>query len=218
MRGGLDLSRRRRCVGTFFETGLRRAFGMRVCVRLTCPMSRAPQRHDGTRKQSDRVGAPGPPSFDVIMTNFGALGWLASRSSRGDRTRAKAGAPGRTRTCDHRLRRPVLYPTELRARTGSKYQCNKSFDGSVGSSWPEGRCSFHPSNAPTLCANSRLLHLRQSGGPAESRRTSHACAAISDSRQSDNAAIDPDAAILFGQTSPCPDPLPGERRRRTHDS
>ena len=26
------------------------------------------------------------------------------------------GAPGRTRTCDPRLRRPVLYPTELRAR------------------------------------------------------------------------------------------------------
>ena len=25
------------------------------------------------------------------------------------------GAPGRTRTCDPRLRRPVLYPTELRA-------------------------------------------------------------------------------------------------------
>ncbi len=30
----------------------------------------------------------------------------------------KCGAPGRTRTCDPRLRRPVLYPTELRARVG----------------------------------------------------------------------------------------------------
>ncbi len=28
----------------------------------------------------------------------------------------QGGVPGRTRTCDHRLRRPVLYPTELRAR------------------------------------------------------------------------------------------------------
>ena len=28
---------------------------------------------------------------------------------------SKTGAPGRTRTCDPRLRRPVLYPTELRA-------------------------------------------------------------------------------------------------------
>jgi hypothetical protein len=31
-----------------------------------------------------------------------------------------AGAPGRTRTCDPRLRRPPLYPTELRARTVRK--------------------------------------------------------------------------------------------------
>src|SRR5690606_29086109 len=28
------------------------------------------------------------------------------------------GAPGRTRTCNHRLRRPVLYPVELRAQGG----------------------------------------------------------------------------------------------------
>ncbi len=27
------------------------------------------------------------------------------------------GAPGRSRTCDHRLRRPVLYPSELQARS-----------------------------------------------------------------------------------------------------
>ena len=27
-----------------------------------------------------------------------------------------AGTPGRTRTCDPRLRRPLLYPSELRAR------------------------------------------------------------------------------------------------------
>ena len=31
-----------------------------------------------------------------------------------------AGAPGRTRTCDQRLRRPLLYPTELRARAMHK--------------------------------------------------------------------------------------------------
>src|SRR5262249_14328965 len=29
---------------------------------------------------------------------------------------SKRSAPGRIRTCDHRLRRPVLYPAELRAR------------------------------------------------------------------------------------------------------
>jgi hypothetical protein len=33
--------------------------------------------------------------------------------------RAKTGAPGRARTCDPRLRRPMLYPTELRARGSS---------------------------------------------------------------------------------------------------
>ena len=30
----------------------------------------------------------------------------------------KNGAPGRTRTCDHLLRRQVLYPTELQAQYG----------------------------------------------------------------------------------------------------
>ena len=30
------------------------------------------------------------------------------------------GAPGRIRTCNRRLRRPVLYPVELRARQGSR--------------------------------------------------------------------------------------------------
>ena len=33
--------------------------------------------------------------------------------------RKRGGAPGRTRTFDPRLRRPVLYPTELRARPDS---------------------------------------------------------------------------------------------------
>jgi hypothetical protein len=32
---------------------------------------------------------------------------------------SKCGAPGRTRTCDPRLRRPVLYPTELRAHANA---------------------------------------------------------------------------------------------------
>ncbi len=32
---------------------------------------------------------------------------------------AKSGAPGRTRTCDPRLRRPMLYPAELRAQSAS---------------------------------------------------------------------------------------------------
>ena len=40
---------------------------------------------------------------------------------------SKSGAPGRTRTCDPRLRRPVLYPTELRARAMGRVQ-NGSID------------------------------------------------------------------------------------------
>src|SRR5947208_10416680 len=35
---------------------------------------------------------------------------------------SESGAPGRTRTCDPRLRRPVLYPPELRARM-QEFQC-----------------------------------------------------------------------------------------------
>jgi hypothetical protein len=41
---------------------------------------------------------------------------LPSRSSAREPSRAKAGAPGRTRTCDLRIRSPALYPTELRAQ------------------------------------------------------------------------------------------------------
>ena len=36
--------------------------------------------------------------------------------TRGQRVRAAPSAPGRTRTCDPRLRRPPLYPAELRGR------------------------------------------------------------------------------------------------------
>ena len=35
-------------------------------------------------------------------------------------------APGRSRTCDPRLRRPVLYPAELRAHTGGDRDYRKS--------------------------------------------------------------------------------------------
>ena len=35
------------------------------------------------------------------------------------------GAPGRIRTCDPRLRRPMLYPTELRAHS----LCSRSYKG-----------------------------------------------------------------------------------------
>jgi hypothetical protein len=35
---------------------------------------------------------------------------------RGKREQRWTSAPGRARTCNHRLRRPVLYPVELQAR------------------------------------------------------------------------------------------------------
>src|SRR3954451_25103418 len=37
-------------------------------------------------------------------------------------------APGRTRTCDPRLRRPVLYPTELRAHVERADDCTSAAD------------------------------------------------------------------------------------------
>ena len=39
---------------------------------------------------------------------------------------SKSGAPGRTRTCDPRLRRPMLYPPELRAREASILASDRS--------------------------------------------------------------------------------------------
>ena len=46
-----------------------------------------------------------------VFIMFDPFYWFLGRLS----TRAD-GRRGRTRTCDPRLRRPVLYPTELRAR------------------------------------------------------------------------------------------------------
>jgi hypothetical protein len=43
---------------------------------------------------------------------------------------ARFGAPGRTRTCDPRLRRPMLYPAELRAQSGaSSHQHGSRWSG-----------------------------------------------------------------------------------------
>src|SRR5690606_36280444 len=54
-----------------------------------------------------------------------------------------AGAPGRTRTCNHRLRRPVLYPVELRAHSRM-----------IAARWSRmvGVEGFEP---PTSCSQSR---------------------------------------------------------------
>ena len=63
-----------------------------------------------------------------IRPNPGAKGWtyVDSREEPFEESLAKppvflgfSGAPGRIQTCGLRLRRPTLYPTELRARTGA---------------------------------------------------------------------------------------------------
>jgi hypothetical protein len=56
-------------------------------------------------------GAAASPRSNLLPANLSNLRPLRCLK----RSRAGAGVPGRTRTCDHRLRRPVLYPTELRA-------------------------------------------------------------------------------------------------------
>jgi hypothetical protein len=52
------------------------------------------------------------PAIFVATCNidFADISQLLVLPSRAD------GAPGRTRTCDPRLRRPMLYPAELRAQ------------------------------------------------------------------------------------------------------
>ena len=61
------------------------------------------------RLRASRYGAPG-------MSHRAVASLAHVRRAEAD------GAPGRTRTCDPRLRRPMLYPTELRAHIGD---CSK---------------------------------------------------------------------------------------------
>ena len=73
---------------------------------------------------------------------------------------ASPGAPGRTRTCDPRLRRPLLYPAELRARFQVVTERDASLVGAEG---------FEP---PTSCSQSRsATRLRHAPRPARMIRT-----------------------------------------------
>ena len=65
------------------------------------------------------------------------------------------GAPGRNRTCNHRLRRPVLYPVELRARIPSGTVSRSGGAGVVGAEgfepptlWSQTRCATRLRYAP----------------------------------------------------------------------
>ena len=55
------------------------------------------------------------PKFEVPPSQAKAVGLPSRRRERSERS-AKAGAPGRIRTCGLWLRRPTLYPAELRAQ------------------------------------------------------------------------------------------------------
>ena len=70
--------------------------------------------------------------------------------------RWKTGAPGRIRTCDLKLRRLVLYPAELRARTSRKVaaidaQRNRGVSGS-GVDRLEQALEQPPAVGATMCS------------------------------------------------------------------
>ena len=70
---------------------------------------------DGTRTHDDRDHNPGLYQLSYAHHGIQIVCGLTRfcTTSRGN------GAPGRIRTCDRRLRRPMLYPAELRAHSSS---------------------------------------------------------------------------------------------------
>jgi hypothetical protein len=70
---------------------------------------------DGTRTRDGRNHNPGLYQLSYVHHR---------------RTSDTGGAPGRNRTCNRRLRRPVLYPVELRAPYKStSYSANRNLSG-----------------------------------------------------------------------------------------
>ena len=67
-----------------------------------------------------------PPRFGTAREARSASRRFPTLGGRGQLA-LRVGAPAEIRTRDPRLRRPVLYPTELRARVVGKCQCSKSF-------------------------------------------------------------------------------------------
>ena len=82
---------------------------------------------DGIRTHDNRNHNPGlyQLSYSHRSNMRRADRTTSSRTARLARTR-QIGAPDRTRTCYHRLRRPVLYPNELRAPVGSSTKYSTS--------------------------------------------------------------------------------------------
>ena len=71
---------------------------------------------DGTRTHDGRNHNPGLYQLSYVHHRCKSHGVIAVSS---EPDRVADGAPGRARTCDPRLRRPVLYPAELRAHESS---------------------------------------------------------------------------------------------------
>ena len=57
---------------------------------------------------------PGPARFEVLRSCLYSLIWVSTNSGEGHATATNA--PGAIRTHDLRFRKPLLYPTELRAQ------------------------------------------------------------------------------------------------------
>ena len=77
---------------------------------------------------------------------------------RAQRTRSKHGAPDRNRTCNPRLRRPVLYPVELRARGKPPRTNSNAWSGQRDSN---PRLSAPKADALPDCAIPRIPRIRR---------------------------------------------------------
>jgi hypothetical protein len=120
----------------------------------SCPINhsrRLPSGHPGARQDCafafpDRHASAPAPQSKIVPDDFVEPATVAvSRPA----IRAN-GAPGRTRTCDPRLRRPMLYPAELRAP--SSHSRHAGSGPVLARSSMVGAEGFEP---PTLCSQSR---------------------------------------------------------------
>jgi hypothetical protein len=68
------------------------------------------------------AGTRGSRRMTFKLLRLRTLGWNPDQNPPAHAKLLKYGAPGGTRTHDHRLRRPVLYPAELRAHWGAAGQ------------------------------------------------------------------------------------------------
>ena len=101
------------------------------------------------------------------ITIRGSTNWATSTIKQEQHWAAsKDGAPGRIRTCDPRLRRPLLYPTELRAQILKAGKWSGMRDSNPRHPAPKA-------GALPDCANPRLSY--QAVSLASAHNTDRAC-------------------------------------------